>query len=156
VVVNAPSRDVYYGNLVAGPVFKDIAQKVYASSYELHDEIISGNNNLKTEAPQVKCGSWKETEESADELGIPVEEKSDKINNWITTSKNKENIDIYNRRVIENLVPDVTGMGAIDAVFLLEKSGLRVVITGFGKVKKQSVQPGTRAEKGGRVVISLG
>ena len=33
VVVNAPSNYVYYGNVVAGPVFKEISDKVYASSF---------------------------------------------------------------------------------------------------------------------------
>ncbi len=155
VVVNAPSKDVYYGNLVAGPVFKEIAQKVYATSYELHDEIMKGHSHLKAEAPLVKCGLWKEIEESTDELGIPVKEKSENIKNWVTVSKNNENIDIFNRKVTNNLVPDVTGMGAKDAVFLLEKAGLRVVINGFGKVKKQSIQAGTKPEKGARIVITL-
>ena len=33
VVVNAPSNWVYYGNVVSGPVFKEIADKVYATSF---------------------------------------------------------------------------------------------------------------------------
>lgn len=33
VVVNSPSNWVYYGNVVAGPVFKEIADKVYATSF---------------------------------------------------------------------------------------------------------------------------
>ena len=33
VVVNAPSNSVYYGNLVAGPVFKEISDKVYATTF---------------------------------------------------------------------------------------------------------------------------
>jgi cell division protein FtsI (penicillin-binding protein 3) len=33
VVVNAPSNWVYYGNVVSGPVFKEVADKVYASSF---------------------------------------------------------------------------------------------------------------------------
>ena len=47
-------------------------------------------------------------------------------------------------------------MGAKDALFLLEDAGLRVVIKGYGKVLKQSISPGERAEKGSTVVISLG
>ena len=39
VVVNAPSNDVYYGNLVAGPIFKEIADKVYASTLEIHHNL---------------------------------------------------------------------------------------------------------------------
>ncbi len=33
VVVNAPSNWVYYGNVVSGPVFKEIADKVYSTSF---------------------------------------------------------------------------------------------------------------------------
>jgi cell division protein FtsI (penicillin-binding protein 3) len=156
VVVNAPSKDVYYGNLVAGPVFKEIAQKVNATSFALHDQMIAGKSHLKKESPSVKAGSWNEVETSLDELGIPVEEKSDKTGNWVSTSKNANEIAIYNKKVIKNLVPDVTGLGAKDALFLLEDAGLRVVIKGFGKVLKQSISPGERAEKGSTVVISLG
>lgn len=38
VVVNAPSNWVYYGNVVSGPVFKEIADKVYAGNFyrDLH------------------------------------------------------------------------------------------------------------------------
>jgi len=39
VVINAPSKDVYYGNQVAGPVFKEIADKVYASSIDIQEEL---------------------------------------------------------------------------------------------------------------------
>ena len=48
VVVNAPSNGVYYGNLVAGSVFKEISDKVYATSFfrdyipeEKEDKILS-------------------------------------------------------------------------------------------------------------------
>ena len=33
VVVNAPSNGVYYGNIVAGTVFKEISDKVYATRF---------------------------------------------------------------------------------------------------------------------------
>ena len=38
VVVNAPSNWVYYGNVVSGPVFREIADKVYAGNFyrDLH------------------------------------------------------------------------------------------------------------------------
>ena len=45
VVVNAPSRNVYYGNLVAGPVFKEIADKVYATNFEMHESLNLANMN---------------------------------------------------------------------------------------------------------------
>lgn len=155
VVVNAPGKDVYYGNLVAGPVFREIAQKVYATSQELHDEVISGKSRLKTEPPSSKNGSWSELQEAMDELGISAEEKFDETSGWVTTSKGESEIEISNRKIIKNLVPDVKGMGAKDATYLLENAGLRVVINGYGKVVRQSIDPGTRAVKGKTIVLTM-
>jgi cell division protein FtsI (penicillin-binding protein 3) len=45
-------------------------------------------------------------------------------------------------------VPDVKGMGARDAVYELEKRGLKVVIHGRGKVKSQSVAAGMAIQPG--------
>jgi cell division protein FtsI (penicillin-binding protein 3) len=155
VVVNAPSNDVYTGNLVAGPVFREIASKVYATSFELHDEIISGKSNLKTNPPSTKNGNWEELEESMDELGISYDEKSDKINDWAATTKNDEEVEVRDRKIIQNLVPDVTGMGAKDAMFLLENVGMRVIINGYGRVSRQSIMPGSRAVKGVTIVLTM-
>ena len=52
-------------------------------------------------------------------------------------------------------MPDVTGMGAKDAVYALEKTGLRVALSGIGKVESQSIQYGTRTIKGQTIKISL-
>jgi cell division protein FtsI (penicillin-binding protein 3) len=155
VVVNAPSNDVYYGNLVAGPVFKEIAQKVNATSFEMHDELIAGKSHLKADAPSAKAGLFPELDETLDDLGVPSNEKSENVSNWVSASKNDKEIDIYNRKIIKNLVPDVTGMGAKDAVYLLESNGLRTVIQGYGKVKRQSVSPGTNIEKGATIVLTM-
>ena len=47
VVVNSPTSDVYYGNLVAGPVFREIANKVYATSLDLQESLnIAGNGGV--------------------------------------------------------------------------------------------------------------
>jgi cell division protein FtsI (penicillin-binding protein 3) len=48
-------------------------------------------------------------------------------------------------KIKKNLVPDVVGMGARDAVYLLETAGLKVKLTGIGKVVRQSLPPGSRA-----------
>ena len=55
----------------------------------------------------------------------------------------------------EDMIPDVKGMGARDAVFVLENLGLKVNITGRGFVKEQSILPGTRATKGREINLKL-
>jgi len=53
-------------------------------------------------------------------------------------------------------VPDVIGMGASDAIYLLEKSGLKADIQGFGRVYNQSPTPGMSATKGDLITLQLG
>jgi cell division protein FtsI (penicillin-binding protein 3) len=55
----------------------------------------------------------------------------------------------------KSLIPDVRGMGARDAVFLLEKMGLRTNLTGAGKVVSQSFAPGQKLVKGTTITITL-
>ena len=59
------------------------------------------------------------------------------------------------RHYLTNVMPDVKGMGASDAVSLLESMGLRVNIVGVGAVADQSVPKDTRVAKGSSVTIYL-
>ena len=54
------------------------------------------------------------------------------------------------------MVPDVVGMGLIDAVYVLEKLGLLVQPVGSGIVRKQSVKAGYRINKGQKIILQLG
>lgn len=56
----------------------------------------------------------------------------------------------------KDVVPDVTGMGARDAVFMLEKRGLRVSISGRGKVISQSLPVGHKIRKGEACMLRMG
>jgi cell division protein FtsI (penicillin-binding protein 3) len=153
VVVNAPSNSVYYGNLVAGPVFKEIAQKVYATSFELHEEIIKGRSNLKTELPYAYDGNKEQIEEVFDELGVDYNENDESP--WVTLYKEEDEFNLKKRTVIPNLVPNVTGMSAKDAVYLVEKAGLHPIVKGYGKVFSQSIGPGSKASSGSSVILQL-
>ena len=55
----------------------------------------------------------------------------------------------------DGVVPDVRGMGASDALYLLEKMGLRVSVTGVGKVKSQVPARNSRYRKGDMVQLTL-
>lgn len=74
---------------------------------------------------------------------------------WVTTSTQEKSVTLESRKVIENLVPNVKGMGVMDAVYLLENAGLKVRFVGRGAVKSQSIQAGTRAHKGSVIVLEL-
>jgi cell division protein FtsI (penicillin-binding protein 3) len=53
-----------------------------------------------------------------------------------------------------NKVPDVTGMGVKDAVYVLQQRGLRVRVNGCGQIVKQDLPAGTLAVKGRKITLT--
>ncbi len=155
VVVNAPSRNVYYGNLVAGPIFKEIADKVYAQSIEIHSEV---DNEQYASAhprnPVSKNGYTKDLEKVFNTLKVPYEFRS-AGSTWAVTRTGEEKVAIYRRAIDKKLIPDVRGMNAQDAVYILENLGLFVKMNGSGAVKAQSIEPGNPIQRGQRIELKL-
>jgi cell division protein FtsI (penicillin-binding protein 3) len=52
-------------------------------------------------------------------------------------------------------VPDVKGMGLKDALYLLESGSFQVLTRGNGKVKQQSITPGTVISKNQKLILEL-
>ncbi len=153
VVVNAPSSGVYYGNLVAGQVFKEIADKVYSTQLDLHGDEVYADDEPHS-IPYSRKGYRKDLETVLDDLNIPYQDLG--INSdWVATEKQDSSIRLRNRYIKDRLVPDVTGMGAKDAVFVLENLGLDVVIEGRGSVGFQSLDPGTSYHQGDRIILKM-
>ncbi len=147
VVVNAPSNSVYYGNLVAGPVFKEIADKVYATRF--FDTPQEPDHSL----PKVKKGYADDTEYLLADLGVM--HKYGGKEKWIESFSDEDTLRLKKLELIENLVPNVIGMGLKDALFLLENSGLKVTVQGRGRVVSQSLRPGVRIVRGSNINIEL-
>lgn len=154
VVINAPSRNVYYGNLVAGPIFKEVADKVYSNSLEMHAEFEQQQHLASSAIPYSKHGSKEDVEKIFAHLEVPVVSKA-KDAEWVVTSTQEKSVTIAPRSIKENLVPNVVGMGLRDAIYLLENQGLRVRINGSGMVKYQSMRAGARIQKGQEIQIEL-
>lgn len=152
VVVNSPSKSVYYGNVVAGPIFKEISDKVFATSSEWFPEVNTDAN--LTDMPQSKNGYKQHIEDVLDELDIPLKDKSKK-SKWVSVIRTDEDVEMNDNNVIKNFVPNVTGMCIKDALFLLENAGLKVSVNGMGIVKSQSISPGVKAERGQRISIEM-
>jgi cell division protein FtsI (penicillin-binding protein 3) len=154
VVVNAPSKNVYYGNLVAGPVFKEIADKVYATSFEMHKGIKVANKENEQHIPYTKHSHREQLKKVLNELNIEVNEQNID-SKWVVTRKKDSLIDLANRYLESEIMPNVIGMGAKDAIYILENMGLTVKIKGRGSIREQSIPPGTRIEKGEKVTLEM-
>lgn len=154
VVVNSPSNSVYYGNVVAGPVFKEIADKVYATSLQMHEEFMLAENERFYDPPYSKSGDLNELKQVMDFVNYKLEPNGE-VKNWVRTTRQDSSILVSDYTVIENLVPNVKGMAAKDAVYLLENAGLDVVVRGRGSVRSQSLEPGARIYNGQKIVLEM-
>lgn len=154
VVINRPNKTVgFYGNQVAGPVFKTIADKVYAMSYSMHPEK-SDEPDLEPKIPVSLNGYKEDLNRVFDDLDIEVANE-DIQSDWVITSRKDAAIEYKYRKIKNSMVPNVKGMGVQDALFILENAGLKVTVRGIGSVAKQSLQPGAYFNKGDRISIDL-
>ena len=156
VVVNAPSKNVYYGNLVAGPVFKEIADKVYATNFEMHENLNIKNRNIdeKIKIPYTKNSYKDELKYTLTNLGIKFNDQK-AFSDWVSTTKLDSCVNLLSKKIKSDLMPDVKGMGVKDAIYILENMGLTVDIVGRGTILKQSISPGSRIRKGDLVKLEM-
>lgn len=154
VVVNGPSNDVYYGNQVAGPVFKEIADKVMAQRFDLIKETELTENLVAVHVPVSMSGNADDLKSIFSSFQVAMDDKSGGYE-WVTTSTGQDSVTIARRTVSEGKVPNVVGMGLRDGLFLLEQSGLRVNISGTGMITKQSIVPGAKVSQGASISIEL-
>ncbi len=153
VVIHSPSRGGYYGNIIAGTVFKEIADKVFAKDFELNT--LPSSDNLIVRTPTSQNGFREDLDVVMDEYDIPIND-DDIESDWILTF-NKDSIVDYKNRIIqkEAVMPNVIGMGLQDAIYIIENKGVKVKVSGIGTVKKQWPRPGEPLKRGGDASIVL-
>jgi len=152
VVVNAPSNGVYYGNLVAGSVFKEISDKIYATNF-YRDYRDLYNKEKVAMAPEAGNGFREDINMVLRELDVRYRRKAN--DEWVKTRESGDTIRLVGVNINKGLVPDVRGMSLRDAVHLLENSGYRVRYSGKGKVLRQSPEHGARYFEGQIVSLEL-
>ena len=158
VVVKTRDSHKFNGSLSAAPVFRKIADKVYASSANLRKEIkpTTESGLALKDVPFSKTGNIKDLDFIYNRLRIPVKGR-DKIRSaWIVTRETSNIIEYQNRIINRNKVPMVVGMGLKDAVYLIESVGLRVVVKGRGIIKEQSIEAGQNVRRNQTIVLTLG
>lgn len=151
VVINDP-KGAYYGALVSGPVFREVADRIYASDVNMYNKVeerFVGN----TVAPEAKSGQSKATKKVYNAFGIKAlyAAKSDYFNSIDTNN----GVAYEESNPVKGVMPNVSGMGLKDALYLLGNAGLKARVKGSGKVISQSIQAGSRIGKGLMVDILL-
>ena len=155
VVIRQPRNGYPSGGTMSGGVVKAIAEKVYAShiSYEIRDMM---KHSQAVMLPQPKAGERDALEYVLNKLDIEADNDSIETK-WVTAKREdgREDVKLKDIPIREGLVPNVVGMGAKDAVYLLESVGLQASLNGMGRVSSQSISPGSRVSKGQTVSLTL-
>ncbi len=154
VVINDPKGADYYGSSVAGPVFKQISDYVYAYELGLNEDIDLPVTKIENDIPGTTAGRKKDIAKVLNELNI-LNGFAFTKSEWVEAKPDEDGLQLSNREIPKGIVPNVRGMGATDAVYLLENNGLRVSVRGRGKVKSQSVRAGTKIQRGQNIVLVL-
>jgi cell division protein FtsI (penicillin-binding protein 3) len=152
VVINNPSKGKYYGAAIAAPVFKEIADRIFAN---LHD--INNSPPEDTTGHLIPCanaGVQKDLQDAYAWLNIKVKPLNPEAQ-WAVPVSNNSLVMLMPSNHYQGTMPDVTGMGVKDAVFLLEQMGLKVLLNGKGNVVRQSLSPGRMYIKGSIVMLDL-
>lgn len=140
------------GGGMSGVVFHQIAEGIMAQNLKL--SVTDAKDSTKPLVPMVKNGNLLATDYVLSALGFNVKNGWNGAypfgnNVWGTVETNKRDITFSEKKNInKQLVPDVHNMGARDAIYLLENCGIKVVMSGRGKVVEQSLAPGERIKQG--------
>jgi cell division protein FtsI (penicillin-binding protein 3) len=144
VVIHNPLKNGFYGSDVAGPVFREIADKIYFSSINLHPafNIEKKQSYDIADLPGFDFGNTLDMQQVLAFLEIPYKGHFDA--KWTVLRGNDNYMVVKKPDIQHHKVPSVLGAGLKDALFILENKGLNVTREGVGKVVRQSVNPGTK------------
>ena len=152
-VRNNASRGAYYGAGVSGPVVRDIIYSLYTMESDWRNPI---EQVAATKRPtQVKGGRTEQMREVASKLDMAF--STDERRGWslAEVDDSTQRAEFSQIKADAGKMPRGVGMGLKDAIYLLESRGLRVGVTGHGRVTSQSVAAGTAIRRGDYVQLVL-
>lgn len=147
------------GGLQSGAVFHQISEGIMAQSLKLLASDARDSSSVMT--PEVKVGNILSADYVLSHLNIQTNKSwsgsyADGNPIWGKAKDNGKSVTLVKQPVYHKwLMPDVIGMGARDAVYMLESRGLKVTLYGRGKVYEQSIPMGQKIRKGQRCSIKL-
>ncbi|MFT5056168.1 MAG: cell division protein FtsI (penicillin-binding protein 3) [Pseudoalteromonas distincta] len=145
VMVNQPSNGQFYASSVAAPVFAEVAEKIFTISVKQKVD------DTSTRFPNYTSGYYSDFKVLNSALNV---ELTQEVNNEVI-AMNAKTGKAKGLNIEDNKMPNVSGLGAKDAVYLLERYGLQAKMSGYGRVVEQSPTAGSRVTKNQHVYIRL-
>jgi cell division protein FtsI (penicillin-binding protein 3) len=157
VIRTKPHAAAHFGGLLAAPVFREIAMKLYAMYVDKKDPSLYAIT--KDSSTYFYAGYTNDIKNVYRTLNVGYADSAMQ-NSWSNTyAVNYQQISsqpvIRGNAIRQQKMPNVKGMGLKDALYLLENMGVKVVIKGKGKIITQSVSPGAALGKGITVMLEL-
>ena len=157
VVIDSPKGVAVFGGDVSAPVFKEIADKIFAKDLDLN--VVNQTKILPSAVPgskfpYVASGKGEELQGIFEYLKLPL--KSPTQEDWVVASSLVGQVQLQQAETEKAVVPNVSGMSLRDALYLLENKGMKVNFNGKGKVLSQSISPGTALTPNATIDLVLG
>lgn len=158
VVIDSPKGYAAYGGDVSAPVFKEIADKIYAQDLGLNQKkndktYLASNSGT---FPMIQAGKMDELQMICNKFGISNHLSGETEEEWVKSNPVNKAIIWKANKTDSPTVPDVTGMSLRDALYVLENKGIRVVYQGKGRVRGQSINPGSPVNNAYVINLVLG
>ena len=155
VIQNSKESRKIYGADVSGTVFKEISDRIYGS-------YLSTKKYLAVNAPDSSLYNYfgMKNELSSIFTSLNLTYTDSGTSGYWRSMQIQNNSRVLNTPPVSNstsgsVTPNVIGMGLKDAVYLLENKGLKVTITGRGRVMNQSLIAGTNFTKNQNIALIL-
>jgi cell division protein FtsI (penicillin-binding protein 3) len=148
-LLSKPEMEDFYAGSTAVPLFRKVSDKVYALHF---------NRTFSPAAP-ARIPTVKNTDSEnlaviSKKLNLPLSPDGDS-NTWFRVDTTGQKLQLSEIPLKRGTVPDVTGMGLRDALFLLENMGFKVSYSGIGTVVKQSPEKGVPYSSDQKIHLTL-
>ncbi|MDP1842625.1 MAG: penicillin-binding protein [Sediminibacterium sp.] len=154
VIKNKPFAPVFYGASVAGPVFKEIADRLY-STYLRGTKTTLASNKKSDSIPFQYTGYKQDITYLSQQLKLNYKDSTGRADLWSSIQNNNAALVLQKKQINDKSMPLLKGMGLKDAIYLCEEMGLMVNIKGRGRVAEQSIVPGQMIARGQQIFLSL-
>jgi cell division protein FtsI (penicillin-binding protein 3) len=152
VIKNKPFATKFYGADVAGPVFREVADRLHALDTE---RLPAYTTAFRPDSASFLWTGWSKDFRKVYDMTPGVLNDSAGEARWSLLTNHAYHPTAEPLPIVSHQMPGVKGMGLKDALYLLENMNLKVVPRGRGKVKNQSIAPGTSVTKGQTVYLDM-
>lgn len=155
VIKNKPFAKKYYGAMVAGPVFREVADKLMALSADKNEMLIAKKPVIKPDSSAYYYAGYTPAIKKVFETFQYNYHDSAGNNEWSRVYAYNYKPVLNKQTIAKQVMPDLKGMGLKDALYLLENMNVKVMVKGKGRVIHQSVEAGVPFSRNQSVVLEL-